>query len=53
VFGSNSALQIYTSLTSAVYVSENLTDQKNNEMLCRAEFPMVEISISLNDSWRS
>jgi len=44
---------VYTSLTWPVYVSQNLTDQKNNEILTRTEFPMVETSISLNDSWRS
>lgn len=41
VFGFNSVLQIYTQLTWPIYVSENLTDQKNNEILTRTEFPMV------------
>jgi len=44
-------VRFYSSLTWPVYVSEDLKDQKNNEILTRTEFPIVETSISSNDSW--
>jgi hypothetical protein len=53
MFGFNSVLHIYTSLTWSLYVSEDLTDQINKEIPTRTEFPMVETSIMSKDFWRS